>query len=163
MENWKTIEEYPDYQISSAGNVMSYKNGKKIARKLSVSRKGYVRISFRHNNKNRNIVVHQLVIKYFGPPQPPNTTPDHINRIKTDNRIENLRWATPEQQRENSVFVGLTGEANGFSKLTEAQVREIKWKSAAGVSSRALGHEYGVSKTLILYIRWGKVWGHVKI
>ena len=163
MEIWKTIEEYPDYQISSAGNVMSYKNGRKILRKLSTTKKGYVRTSFRHNGESKMIPVHQLVLKHFGPSQPPNTTPDHINRIKTDNRIENLRWATPEQQRENSVPAKLKGETNGSSKLTEAQVREIKEKSAQGIASRKIAKEYGVTKTLILYIRSGRLWSHVKI
>ena len=95
--------------------------------------------------------------------RPNHLTPDHINRIKTDNRIENLRWATPEQQRENSVPAKLKGETNGSSKLTEAQVREIKEKSAQGIASRKIAKEYGVTKTLILYIRSGRLWSHVKI
>jgi hypothetical protein len=46
--------------------------------------------------------VHRLVMEAFGTQQPsPNHTIDHINQVRHDNRIENLRWASKVQQNEN--------------------------------------------------------------
>lgn len=46
--------------------------------------------------------VHILVMEAFGPPKPSDLhTVDHINRCRHDNRIENLRWATPVEQTAN--------------------------------------------------------------
>ena len=45
---------------------------------------------------------------------------------------------------------GLKGEKNGRSKLTEAQVKEIRTKYAAGGTSyKKLGEEYGINQSLI--------------
>jgi hypothetical protein len=160
MEEWKRIEGFEDYEISNQGNVMSYKNRKVTLMKLAISKQGYIRVPLYLFTKKYRIQVHRLVLKHFGPPQPPNTTPDHLNRIRHDNRIENLRWATPEEQREN--MVSAKGEAHGCSKLTEKQVREIKSKLLENHTRKSLASEYGVSKTLISYIRLGKSWSHIK-
>ena len=46
--------------------------------------------------------VHQLVMEYFGPPKPgPEYEIDHINRNKLDNRLENLRWVTRQENSYN--------------------------------------------------------------
>jgi len=49
----------------------------------------------------------------------------------------------------------------GNSRLTEEQVLAILKKYSEGVSTRALGKEYGVSKTAILYIVKGKNWAYL--
>lgn len=53
------------------------------------------------------------------------------------------------------------GEAHGFSKLTEAQVREIRSALAAGQPQRKIGDRFGVSKYAIACIQHRKTWRHV--
>lgn len=53
----------------------------------------------------------------------------------------------------------LFGEQNGCSKLTDEAVREIR---SSTEPSRKLGKKFGVSKTNILRVRHGVIWGHVR-
>ena len=60
---------------------------------------------------NEDLLVHRLVMKTFGcaPPTDGATyTVDHINQIRHDNRLCNLRWATKSEQVHN------TSRPNGF-------------------------------------------------
>lgn len=62
---------------------------------------GYLYIKY----KGKNYYVHQLVAQAFIPNNENKPTVDHINRDRTDNRVENLRWATHKEQRDNSSIV----------------------------------------------------------
>lgn len=54
---------------------------------------------------NRNYRVHRLVAETFIPNPENKPTVDHINRIRDDNSVSNLRWATQHEQVENSARV----------------------------------------------------------
>lgn len=53
------------------------------------------------------------------------------------------------------------GSQNNMTKLTEAAVREIRARSAAGETRRALGAEFGVTPETISHIVLRQVWRHV--
>lgn len=55
--------------------------------------------------RRQNYHVHRLVADVFIPNPENKPTVDHINRIKDDNRVCNLRWATNKEQVENSSVV----------------------------------------------------------
>lgn len=55
--------------------------------------------------KGRLFQVHRLVCEVFHPNPENKPTVDHINRVRTDNRECNLRWATRHEQNENSGIV----------------------------------------------------------
>lgn len=53
------------------------------------------------------------------------------------------------------------GSRSGTSKLTEAQVVDIRRRAAAGELHRVLATEYGVSRPTITQIVSGRTWRHV--
>lgn len=63
-----------------------------------------------------------------------------------------------EDRNNKKRAAGLRGAENKASKLTQAQVDEIRKLCAKGYSNRELGEMYGVSNTSIYYIRHGINW-----
>ena len=98
IEIWKDIIGYEGlYQVSNYGNVKSLnynKTGKEKILKPQITKDGYCRVLFSHNNKHKQHSVHRLVCTAFIPN--PNNYPcvNHKSEDKTDNRVENLEWCT---------------------------------------------------------------------
>ena len=63
--------------------------------------KGYLYVDLCKDGKGKAVSIHRLIgLNYI--PNPENKKCiDHINRIRTDNRIENLRWATDSENCQN--------------------------------------------------------------
>jgi len=95
---WKTIINFPNYLISNNGSVFSLKTNKILKPKIESN--GYQRIGLM-DGKQILISVHRLVYQHFGKDWNENLTVDHINHIRTDNTISNLRIATLQQQQFN--------------------------------------------------------------
>jgi plasmid maintenance system antidote protein VapI len=64
-------------------------------------RTGYCHVK----GRNGTVLVHTLVcFAFIGPRPSDNHTVDHINRVRDDNRAENLKWATKKEQANNRVY-----------------------------------------------------------
>jgi len=93
MEIWKQIENY-NYEVSNEGRI---RKGDKMI-KIPLNR-GYPRIGLWKDGKCKCVLVHRLVGKYFidNPLNKPMI--NHINGIKTDNRVSNLEWCTDSENK----------------------------------------------------------------
>jgi hypothetical protein len=101
-EIWKDIKGYEGlYQVSNLGRVKRligyYCKTERILTPVT-QKSGYNVVSL----CGKIYLVHRLVAEAFI--VNPNNLPtvDHINRVKTDNRVENLRWADYKMQSDNS-------------------------------------------------------------
>jgi hypothetical protein len=95
MEEWKDIEGYDgDYQVSSLGRVRSLKWGKIRMLKLSTTYRGYFCVNLWKRNKPRYFRIGRLVAQAFLPDWDEALQVDHINGVKTQDCVENLRMVT---------------------------------------------------------------------
>ena len=95
IEIWRNIKDFEGkYSVSNLGRVKSHNfNNTKQEKILSNKgiRRGYPAISL---GKGNNKSIHRLVAETFIPNDKNKECVNHINGIKTDNRVENLEWVT---------------------------------------------------------------------
>ena len=98
-EIFKDIVGWEDYQISNLGNVYSKRNKRNL--KPCLNNRGYCRVCLYKKAKRNMMFVHRLIALHFI--ENPENKPciDHINRVRTDNRIVNLRWVTYKENSNN--------------------------------------------------------------
>lgn len=169
-EKWRGIDGYPDYEVSDEGRIrrVTSRTFAKAGRILSTRglRSGYPSLDLCRNGDRRTFSVHRLVAAAFLGPCPAGYEVNHRNGDKTDNRVHNLEYATSSGNQRHAYQSGLqeaSGEKNGFAKLTEAQVREIRILLEPRTRSySAIGRDFGVSEGTIRAIASGRTWSHVK-
>lgn len=187
IEIWKDIPGYEGlYQASSLGNIKSlqrevnrvrskitsenkYRVKEKIFNFTSFDKDGYCKITLFNKMGRKQFRAHRLIAITFISNIEDKSYINHINGIKTDNRIQNLEWCTPKENIHHAWKTGLCkskpgkrGETSPFAKLKNHQVLEIREKYKTGnYSQRKLGVEYGVSKNRISDIVKRISWFHI--
>lgn len=98
-EEWRTIEGFPNYQVSSLGRV---KRNNKMLRSRN-DKYGYPRVNLYKNSDKYTKTLHRLVAEAFilNPEFKP--TVNHIDEDKTNNKVSNLEWATMKEQNNHGV------------------------------------------------------------
>lgn len=102
MEEWRQIEGYVDYQVSSLGNVRSLKFNKQRILTPRKNSDGYFCVVLCVNGQQTSHRIHRLVATAFLPNPESLPQVDHIDRDIANNRTDNLRWVTPSQNSFNT-------------------------------------------------------------
>lgn len=169
MEEWRVCPFNDNYQISSEGAIRratfspnrKSKPGDII--KASIGENGYLYVNLWKDGKTSRHVVHRLVtIAFHGMPPTVSHEVAHGDGARSNNRKDNLRWATRSENHADKQLHGTQqhGDANGNSKLTIGQVKEILSHPADSNRSE-LARRYGVSQVTVSRILRRELWKHV--
>ena len=143
-EYWKPVEGYEGlYEVSNEGRVRSlnYNRTREIRiLRPDITKKGYLKVGLCKNGKQKKFLVHRLVAQAFVPNIFSLNEVNHINEVKTDNRVENMMWCdTKENCNWGTRNERISKPVLQFSKDGEF-IRE--WPSVIEVQ-RVLGFSQG--------------------
>jgi HNH endonuclease len=168
---FKEIAGFPGYRIGSDGSVWSCRDKrgrqKNSWHPIACSRRrkqGYLTCCFRIGPKNHVRYVHRLVLEAFIGPCPDGMECRHRNGNPADNRLENLCWATHQENAADKAIHGtqLLGRQCPNAKLTEWDIPVILRLYDEGIPQEVIGRVFGVTQTTIGEIVRGEKWRHVR-
>lgn len=176
MEIWKPIPDYEGfYEVSNLGRVRSvsrfvmnhytkeWREGKVL--KPYVTPQGYYNVKLSKLGVKDKHNIHRLVASAFIPNCENKRTVNHKNGIKTDNRVENLEWATYSENIKHAYDNGLKErKATSFAEnhhKTNLKNTDVVDIYNSTLSTKELSIKYGISYDVIQKIRLKKTWKSV--
>lgn len=173
--SYEDIPGWPGYRVGNDGSVwrlwITCRAGRKLSNKwrqmkTGIHRKGYLYVNLTppEGGSYKTFRIHRLVLEAFVGPCPDGLECRHLNGIKSDCRLTNLKWGTPEENRKDNYRLNAyrIGENNQVAKLTNENVQDIRNRYTRGnVFMKELADEYGVSISNIHAIVHRRSWQHL--
>jgi hypothetical protein len=189
-EIWKTIEDFPEYQVSNIGRVKSFKCHKEMILKQSKN-SGYLFVNLCKNGKYKPKFVHRLVYETYKKKLEEGYDSHHINENKEDNYVENLE-SKPHKKHTEDHHKGKKRSEESKKKMSKPKSEETKKKMSEnkkgennpnfgkGISNQKIidiqsdiekgdstqvemAKKYGVCQATISAIKTGKSWLRVHV
>ena len=172
-EEWKEVEfddgiaENEKFKISNYGRIINCKTDKEfLVKEYFINGYQNLPVKQKQNGKSTSRYVHKLVAEHFLE-QNDGIYVIHLNYDKTDNRVENLKWAT-KREKEIHQFNNPNWEkvvqkrGKKIGKLNEGKVKIIK-RQLKNEKNRInmIAKRFGVSDTQIHRIKKGENWSSV--
>ena len=113
MEIYKVIHDYPNYEVSTLGNVRNIGSGR-VLRPIK-TKNGYLQVNLCKDGKHFMRYVHRLIASVFIPNPDNKPCVNHIDGDKHNNRVENLEWCSHSENMKHAFKTGL-------AKVTENNI-----------------------------------------
>ncbi len=173
QEIWKPIPGHEGYEASNIGRIKRLTRIKpkrrlpvpEAIKKLTITSHGYFSATIQIGTYLKPTGVHRLVAKAFIPNPENKPQVNHINCIKTDNRVENLEWCTQSENAIHAEKNGLINHPKGLdnvhSRLTPVSILVIREAVAAKYNARAIGRYFKINRNTVYAIYRRKAWKHI--
>ena len=112
QETWKVLPRDNNYLVSNWGRVFSVRKMKVLTPKHNHD--GYLRIQLWSHRKSCFIAIHRLIAEAFIPNPDGKKTVNHKDGNKQNNRVENLEWATQQENIQHAWNTGLSHHHHRF-------------------------------------------------
>ncbi len=169
---YRDVPNFPGYLAGSDGSVWSCRRIKKRQLTPVPTKFGYVRVGMYRDGKLVFKRVHHVILEAFVGPRPAGLVACHDpDSDKRNNRLDNLRWDTQSSnmldvfrvRREHGIPNKKVnqGSRHAMSKLTDADVVEIRRMHASGVKSGEIAKLFGMCRSHISRIVHRVIWKHI--
>lgn len=120
---------YKGYTIYEDGRILGVKG---TLLKPGLSGNGYYTVAICYEGVKKSVPIHRLIAESFIPNPENKKYVNHINSIRTDNRIENLEWVTPT---ENAIHMVENGRCDNT-------INSIRKRMSKPVVDTSTGNTY---------------------
>lgn len=152
-DDWRPVAGWDGlYEVTSDGRVRGAKRQGTSGAELSpIQTNGYHKVCLYRGRSRRSVWVHRLVLEAHAGPAPDGMIACHANGIRSDNRIENLRWDTPAENYNDARRHGTAaiGAKNAQTKLGPTERKRIFEMRRGGVFQRDIAARFGVRQQTI--------------
>lgn len=170
------------YAISNRGRLLSFANDMKLGRILKGSKTdGYRVFKYKiYDDKkiyNKHLFFYKLIAQNFLE----KTSEDqiyvlHLDRVRDNDDIKNLRWATREemieharkspfviQARMNLIEHNIKADGRKLTVTKVIHIKKLLAKPNQTTRLKMIAKQFGVSEMQIRRIKSGENWAHIKI
>lgn len=161
-ERWRQIPGYPDYDVSDAGRVRTWKSGGKRAKIMMVRpgvKDGYPRVTLQDRAGNKRVErVHLLVARAFlGSAR--GRLVRHRDGNKSRPMLSNLEYGTYMDNKLDKHRHGTdqVGERNSQAELIRSHAKKI-YSLKGKITQSEIASMFGVSRQAVSDIHRGITW-----
>lgn len=157
VEEFRTIENFPDYAVSNCGRVLSSRCSKPRILKQTVTNKtGHQKVTLYEpdSTEPRPMFVHSLVAEAFISERPQGLVCRHLDGNPSHNVPQNLAWGTSS---ENMLDRHKHGTIK--TKLNADKVKVLR--DADPECLKDLAEKYGITIDYVYSVRSRRTWRHL--
>lgn len=165
MEIWKTIENYPNYEVSNTGQVRSWVNKASKRRKSpkllkpSLCANGYLAVTLYADKSTRpkRFNIHRLVLQAFVANIDNLPQINHKDENRQNNHVDNLEWcdSTCNLKYSNVHKKGLATKQNKNKSNAEKPICAFNKENVLIMTFKSLSeaeragyHRYGIRQVI---------------
>lgn len=148
---WKTIKEFPMYEISPNGLIRNKTNQR--IKKPSIGSRGYPVVSLQREGKQYLRTVHILLARAFIDNPRNCEQVNHIYGNKLNYDLSNLEWCTRSENiihsYENGLQKNVTNPHGTYKVLTKSQLNIIRGLHELGFVDSKIAECIGCTRGLV--------------